>query len=169
MADSLFTFPNPVNEVSARLVAGGVVLIALAAIISAQPWIFIVLAYGFIARLLTGPTLSPLGQFVTRVLTPALPFEEKLVPGPPKRFAQGIGALFSVTAAVLAIGFDQIGAASIVLAVLAAFATLESVFGICVGCKVFALLMKAGVIPAEVCESCNEITLGGPAAAASSR
>ena len=94
MADSLFTFPNPVNEVSARLVAGGVVLIALAAIISAQPWIFIVLAYGFIARLLTGPTLSPLGQFVTRVLTPALPFEEKLEPGPTKRFAQGIGALF---------------------------------------------------------------------------
>ena len=169
MDDSLFSFPNPVNEVSARLVAGGVVLIALAAIISAQPWIFIVLAYGFIARLLTGPTLSPLGQFVTRVLTPALPFEEELVPGPPKRFAQGIGAVFSVTAAVLAIGFDQIGAASIVLAVLAAFATLESVFGVCVGCKIFALLMKAGVIPAAVCESCNEITLGGPATATGSR
>jgi phosphoribosylformylglycinamidine (FGAM) synthase-like amidotransferase family enzyme len=70
---------------------------------------------------------------------------------------------------VLAVGFDQIGAASIVLAVLAVFATLESVFGICVGCKVFALLMKAGVIPAEVCESCNNITLRAPAAAAGPR
>jgi hypothetical protein len=168
MVDSLFSFPNPVNEVSARLVAGGVVLIALAAIIFAQPWIFIVLAYGFLARVLTGPTLSPLGQFVTRVLTPALPFDEKLVPGPPKRFAQGIGAAFSVTAALLAAGFDQLSAASIVLAVLAVFATLESVFGICVGCKVFALLMKAGVIPAEICESCNNIALGAPATAATS-
>ncbi len=169
MTDPLFSFPNPVNEVSARLVAAGVVLIALAAILSAQPWIFIVLAYGFLARVLTGPTLSPLGQFVTRVVTPALPFEQKLVPGPPKRFAQGIGAAFSVTAAVLVVGFDQIGAGSILLVVLAAFATLESVFGICVGCKVFAILMRAGVIPAEVCESCNKITLSGPAAAAGSR
>ena len=169
MTESVFSFPNPVNEVSARLVAGGVVLIALAAIIFGQPWIFIVLAYGFLARVQTGPKLSPLGQFVTRVLTPALPLEEKLVPGPPKRFAQGIGALFSVTAAVLAVGFDQIGAASIVLAILVVFAMLESVFGICVGCKVFALLMKAGVIPAEVCESCNNITLRAPAAAAGSR
>ena len=159
MIASLFSFPNPVNEVSARLVAGAVVLIALAAIIFAQPWIMVVLAYGFIARVLTGPSLSPLGQFVTRVLTPALPFEEKLVPGPPKRFAQGIGAVFSITAVVLALGFDQVGAASVVLAVLAAFATLESVFGICVGCKVFALLMRLGLIPAEVCESCNNITL----------
>jgi hypothetical protein len=169
MVASFFSFPNPVNEVSARLVAGGVVLIALAAIIFAQPWIFVVLAYGFVARVLTGPTLSPLGQFVTRVLTPALPFDEKLVPGPPKRFAQGIGAVFSVTAAVLAIGFDQLGPASIVLAVLALFATLESVFGICVGCKVFALLMRAGLIPAEICESCNNITLGAPTAATGSR
>lgn len=169
MVASIFSFPNPVNEVSARLVAGGVVLIALAAIIFAQPWIFVVLAYGFVARVLTGPTLSPVGQFVTRVLTPALPFDEKLVPGPPKRFAQAIGAVFSVTAAVLVIGFDQLGAASVVLAVLALFATLESVFGICVGCKVFALLMRAGLIPAQVCESCNNITLGAPTAAAGSR
>jgi len=168
MVASIFSFPNPVNEVSARLVAGAVVLIALAAIVFAQPWIFVVLAYGFVARVLTGPTFSPLGQFVTRVLTPALPFDEKLVPGPPKRFAQGIGAIFSVTAAVLAIGFDQLGAASIVLAVLALFATLESVFGICVGCKVFALLMRAGLIPAEVCESCNNIALAPPTAAAGS-
>ena len=169
MVASIFSFPNPVNEVSARLVAGGVVLIALAAIIFAQPWIFVVLAFGFVARVLTGPTFSPLGQFVTRVLTPALPFDEKLVPGPPKRFAQGIGAVFSVTAAVLAIGFDQLGATSVVLAVLALFATLESVFGICVGCKVFALLMRAGLIPAEICESCNNIALGAPTAATGSR
>lgn len=168
MVASIFSFPNPVNEVSARLVAGAVVLIALSAIIFAQPWIFVVLAYGFVARVLTGPTFSPLGQFVTRVLTPALPFDERPVPGPPKRFAQGIGAIFSVTAAILAVSLDQLGAASVVLAVLALFATLESVFGICVGCKVFAQLMRAGLIPAEVCESCNNITLGAPTAAAGS-
>ena len=34
---------------------------------------------------------------------------------------------------------------------------LKSVFAYCVGCKVFALLMRAGVIPEDVCEECNDI------------
>jgi len=159
VSDRLFSFPNPVNEVSARLVAGGVVLLGLATIVLDQPWLTLVIAYGFIARVLTGPTLSPLGQFVTRVLTPRLPFDERPVAGPPKRFAQGIGVVFSVTAAVLAVGFGETTAAYVVLGVLVFFATLESVFGLCVGCKVFALLMRLGVIPEEVCESCNNIAL----------
>jgi hypothetical protein len=156
-ASRLFSFPNPVNEVSARLVAGGVVLLALTAIVFDQPWITVVLAYGFVARVLTGPTLSPLGQLVTRVITPRLPVAPKLVAGPPKRFAQGIGVVFSVTAMVLALGFGLRGAAYVVLGLLVVAATLESVFAYCLGCQVFALLMRAGVIPAEVCERCNNI------------
>ena len=61
----LFSFPHPVNDVSARLVAGGVVLMSAAAIAFDQPWLLAVIAYGFVARVLTGPTLSPLGQLVT--------------------------------------------------------------------------------------------------------
>ena len=91
---------------------------------------------------------------VTRVVTPHLPFAPRPVPGPPKRFAQGIGAVFSVSALVLnLLGFW--GAAEIVLALLTAAAFLESAFGFCLGCKAFALLIRVGVIPAEVCESCN--------------
>lgn len=153
----LFSFPDPVNEVSARLVAGGVVLMSVATITLDQPWFLLVIAYGFIARVLTGPTLSPLGQFVTRVLTPALPFETKEVPGPPKRFAQGIGVVFSVTAAVLALGFGLTTAAYVVLGGLIFAASLEAFLGLCLGCKIFALLMKVGIIPAEVCERCNNI------------
>src|SRR3954462_6600944 len=97
---SVFSFPNPVNEVSARLVAAGVVLMALTAVVLDQHWLLIPLAFGFVARVLTGPTLSPLGQLVTRGITPRLSVPPKLVPGPPKRFAQGIGATFSVTAAI---------------------------------------------------------------------
>ncbi|HEY2794034.1 MAG TPA: DUF4395 domain-containing protein [Micromonosporaceae bacterium] len=153
----VFSFPNPVNEVSARLVAAGVVILAAVTIIFDAPWLTVVIAYGFIARVLSGPTLSPLGQFVTRVATPLLPFQPKLVPGPPKRFAQAVGVVFSVTAAVLAVGFGQHLAAYIVLGLLIVAATLESVFGLCLGCKAFALLMRAGLIPAEVCEECNNI------------
>ncbi|HEY7633307.1 MAG TPA: DUF4395 domain-containing protein, partial [Thermoleophilaceae bacterium] len=118
------------------------------------------IAYGFLARVLTGPTLSPLGQIVTRWITPNLPFAERLVPGPPKRFAQGIGVAFSLTAAVLALGFAEHTAAYVVLALLIVAATLESVFGICLGCRLFTLLMRAGLIPAEVCERCANLAVG---------
>lgn len=156
---NLFSFPNPVNEVSARLVAGGVVLMAVAAIVSGQRWITLVIAYGFLARVLTGPKLSPLGQLVTRVITPNLPVKAKFVPGPPKRFAQGMGFAFSTTAAVLALGFKQWGAAEIVLGMLIGAATLESVFAYCMGCKIFAYGMKIGLIPTRYCEECNNLTL----------
>jgi hypothetical protein len=160
----LFDFPDPVNEVSARLVAGGVVLMALAALVFQQPWILAPLAYGFVARVLTGPTLSPLGQFVTRVLTPRLGLPEKLVPGPPKRFAQGMGATITVTAAVLHFGFGLTGAAYVLLGAIVVAATLESVFAFCVGCQVFGVLMHVGVIPAHVCERCNDLSwLNSPA------
>lgn len=154
---SLFRFPNPVNEVSARLVASGVVLQCVAFIVFRQPWQLIPLAYGFLARVLTGPTLSPLGQFVTRVLTPRMPIAEKLVPGPPKRFAQGIGATLSIGSLVAWSAGDH-GLAMGAVAAIAVAATLESVFAICLGCVIFAQLMRVGLIPAEVCESCNDIS-----------
>lgn len=162
MSDGIFTFPNPVNEVSARLVAAGVVVLALVAIVFNLPWLTLLIAYGFIARVAAGPRFSPLGLLVTKVLTPALPFKEKLVPGPPKRFAQAIGVVFSVTAAVLAVGLGLTTAAYVVLGVLAFFAFLESALGLCVGCRVFAVLMKVGVIPEAVCEECNNLSLGSP-------
>jgi hypothetical protein len=148
-----------VNEVSARVVAGGVVILSALTIALDLPWLTAVIAYGFVARVLTGPTLSPLGQLVTKGITPRLPLAERPVPGPPKRFAQGMGAVMSVTAAVLALGFDLHTAAYVVLGLLIAAATLESVFGLCLGCKIFALLMRAGVIPDEVCERCSNLVL----------
>jgi Domain of unknown function (DUF4395) len=154
---SLFSFPDPVNEVSARLVAGGVVLMSLGTVLLNQPWVTAVIAYGFLARVSSGPTLSPLGQVVTRVITPRLRVAARPVPGPPKRFAQGIGAVFSISAALLALGFGLTSAAYVMLGLLIVAATLESVFGLCLGCKAFAVLMRAGVIPEEVCERCNNL------------
>jgi hypothetical protein len=156
-ARELFSFPDPVNEVSARLVAGGVVLLGLAALVFDLRWLVPVLAYGFVARALSGPTLSPLGQFVTRVVTPRLGLEPRYVSGPPKRFAQATGAVFTLAATVLTFGFHEWGAAQILLGILVVFATLESVFAFCVGCKVFAILMRVGLVPSDVCERCNDI------------
>jgi hypothetical protein len=157
-----FTFPDPVNEVSARLVAGGVVVMAATAVLADARWLTLVLAYGFVARVLAGPTFSPLGLLVTRVVTPRLGMAPRPVPGPPKRFAQGIGATFTVSAALLAYLADSWSAAQTVLAVLLVAASLEAFAGLCLGCKAFALLMRAGVIPESVCERCNDLHLGAP-------
>ena len=159
----LFSFPDPVDEVSARLVAGGVVGMAAATIALDQPWILAPLAYGFAARVLTGPTLSPLGQLVTKVVRPRLPLEPKPVPGPPKRLAQGMGLAMSATAAALtATGHKQAGYG--VLAALLVAAGLEAFAGYCLACRMFPLLIKAGVVPEEACERCANIWAERPAA-----
>jgi hypothetical protein len=160
-----FRFPNPVNEVAARVVAGGVVVMAVAALGLRQPWLLLPLAYGFVARVLTGPRLSPLGLLATRVVAPRLG-PPKLVAGPPKRFAQGIGAVVTVSGAVLHFAFGLTGAAYVLLGVIIVAATLESVFAFCIGCQVFGLLMRWGVVPDEVCDRCNEIWLERHAPAA---
>jgi hypothetical protein len=156
-----FTFPNPVNEVSARLVAAGVVAMAVLALTFGLQWMTIVLAYGFVARVLAGPRLSPLALLVTRVVTPRLGLPGRPVPGPPKRFAQGIGAAFTLTALLLT-GLGFWTAAAVVLGLLASAAFLESAFGICLGCMAFALLMRRGIVPSEVCERCNDIWAAAP-------
>ncbi|HEU5301565.1 MAG TPA: DUF4395 domain-containing protein [Acidimicrobiia bacterium] len=157
----LSAFPETVNEVSARLVAAGVVAMAVGILAFDQWWILVPLVYGFVARVAAGPRFSPLGLLVTKVVTPNLAVEPRIVPGPPKQFAQGIGALFSVTVAVLHLGGAS-DAAAVVLGMLAFAATLESAFGYCLGCKVFSLLMRVGVIPESVCEACNDLTLRRP-------
>lgn len=161
----MFSFPDPVNEVSARLVAAGVVLMSAAAVAFDQRWLVAVIAYGFVARVLAGPTFSPLAQLVTRVVTPRLAVAARPVPGPPKRFAQGIGAAFSLTAALLGYGFGLWGAAWVVLGMLGAAAFLEAAFALCLGCRAFALLVRAGVISEAACERCDprSMTLSPPA------
>jgi hypothetical protein len=153
---ALFSFPDPVNEISARLVAGGVVIMVVLTIALDLRWATAVIAYGFVARVLTGPSLSPLGQLVTRVITPRLGLAERPVAGPPKRFAQAMGVAFSLTALILTI-LGEWTAAEVMLALLGCAAFLESAFAICLGCVTFGLLIRAGVVPDEVCERCNNI------------
>ena len=96
---TLVGFPNPVNEKAARVVAGLVVLSALTALLLQAGWLLWLLALGFLLRVLSGPRFSPFGLLATRVAAPRLG-PPRLVPGPPKRFAQGLGLAFSLSAAL---------------------------------------------------------------------
>ncbi len=158
----VFSFPHPANEYAARMVAGMVVALSVGIIVFQVPWLMYVLAYGFLARVLTGPTLSPMGMLATRVLVPLFGHHVKEVAGPPKRFAQAVGLIFSVTALLLYYTFGLSLAAYGVLGVLVFFAVLEAAVGFCTGCFVFGYMMRWGIIPEETCEKCNNLQLTVP-------
>ncbi len=150
------SFPNPVNETSARLVAAGAVVQSVAFLVIREWWVLVPLAYGFLARVVAGPRFSPLGRLVTEVITPRVRVAHRFVPGPPKRFAQGVGLAFSAGALVASLaGSDAV--AVVLVAGLAVAASLEAVFAVCLGCIVFGHLMNWGVIPSHVCESCHDV------------
>ena len=156
MRERVFSFPNPVNEKAARTVAFVVMVLAVLTLATSWYWLLAVLVYGFVARVLSGPTLSPLGRLASTVIAPRLG-AEKPVSGPPKRFAQGMGATITTAAAIAALGFSAHGVADVLLVALIIAAGLESILGFCLGCKVFGLLMRVGLIPAEVCAECADI------------
>jgi len=152
----LFSFPNPVNEKAARTVAGVVLVTVVVILATGWYWLLVPLAYGFWARVFTGPTLSPLGWTAQNVIAPRLG-ERRPVPGPPKRFAQLMGAVMSTAALVLALIVGNHTAADVVLILFLPAAGLESIVGYCVGCKAFGLLMRAGIVPERVCAECADI------------
>jgi hypothetical protein len=156
MFAEIFSFPNPVNEKAARTVALVVMLLAFLTLATSWYWLLVPLAYGFAARVLTGPTLSPLGRLASRVVAPRLG-PEKLVPGPPKRFAQAMGATITAVAAIAALGFAAYGIADVLLAALILAAGLESIFAYCLGCQIFGVLMRAGIVPERVCVECADV------------
>jgi hypothetical protein len=152
-----FDFPNPVNETSARVVAGGVVAMAATAVATDRLWLTLPLSYGFAARVATGPRLSPLGRLATEVVTPRIRVDHRFSPGPPKRMAQAMGLAMSGTALALRYRYRRTGAAKAVLAALTTAAALEAGMGLCLGCKLFQLGMRVGLVPPRVCEECNNI------------
>ena len=152
-----FGFPAVVNEKAARVVAGGVALLAATALLTGWLWLSAVLVVGFALRVAAGPRFSPLGRFAAKVVAPRLG-APKLVPGPPKRFAQTVGLVLTLVATgFLLAGVPSVTAA--LLGVLLLFATLESVVGFCAGCWAFGLLMRVGVVPDDVCAACSDISL----------
>lgn len=153
----LFAFPETVNEYAARTVAAGVVAMCALLLVTGWHWLVVPLAYGFVARVLSGPTYSPLALLATKVVVPKLGLPNRETAGAPKRFAQGIGATLSVTAVVV-LAAGHAGAASVLVAMIMVAASLEAALGFCVGCFMFGGLIRFGLIPESVCAECANIS-----------
>lgn len=151
----LLAFPNPVNEYAARATAGLVVFLAIASVIVDRWWLYLVLAGGFALRVAGGPRYSPFGRISVHLIIPMLG-KTRMVPGPPKRFAQAIGLSLSSAALVCSLAGASTSA-RVLAGLIVAAALLESVGGLCLGCVIFGSLQRHGVIPESVCEACNNI------------
>ncbi len=153
----MFRFPETVDENAARLVAGGVVILTATFLLTGWLPLLVVLFYGFVARVVSGPTFSPLALIATRVILPRTSWEARPTAGAPKRFAQAIGATLSGVAVVLGLTVSA-GAAAIPVAMILAAASLESFAGYCLGCTIFGWLMRRGVIPEAICVECADLS-----------
>ena len=104
-----------------------------------------------------GPRFSPLGRLAARVVAPRLG-APRMVSGAPKRFAQGVGLAVTVGASIAWLAGAP-AVATVLLAVLVLFATLEAAIGFCAGCYAFGLLIRAGLVSDDTCVECADISL----------
>lgn len=148
---SFFTFPERVNEYAARTVATVVATSTAVAFGFRWGWIFPILALGFVLRVGWGPKFSPLARFAMFFADRVL--GSKPVAGPPKRFAQGIGAICMIAASALWFAHFET-AAWAVAGMVVVFATLEATIAFCMGCWIYARLQRAGIFPPDACVDC---------------
>lgn len=150
-------FPNIVDDVTVRLIAAVILVLAVVALAAHQWWLYAVLAADFALRSGWGPSASPIAILVNRWIRPRVAAKPRYTAGPPKRFAAAVGAVFTVAATILWLAGTSVPVI-VIGAVMVVFPALESIFGICVGCIVFGWLMRLGLIPESVCLECADIT-----------
>jgi hypothetical protein len=157
-------FPSLVDDVTVRIIAAEVLVLAVLALAAGQWWLYGVLAADFVLRSALGPSASPLAILAQRVVRPRVPAAKRLTAGPPKRFAAAIGAVLTLAATALALVVALTGSGAAATAVVAIgvvmvlFPALEAVFGLCVGCLLFGALMRLGLVPEDVCLDCADLT-----------
>lgn len=92
-----------------------------------------------------GVQKHPYGLFFKAVIRPRLAAPKELEDPAPPTFAQGVGFFVSLVGLVLHVSGVPFG---LVIAAAAAFvaAFLNSVFAYCLGCQLYLLLVRAGII-----------------------
>lgn len=124
------------------------VVIALALLL-ANPWpafaLFAVLSALFALGAFAGVTKGPWSMVFRRFIRPRLGPPSELEDPAPPTFAQGVG--FAITLLGLTLHLLGVPYAIVIFAGLAFVAAfLNSVFGFCLGCHIYLLLVRAGLI-----------------------
>jgi hypothetical protein len=121
--------------------------LALVDLTQAALWLMVVIALLFLWSVVS-PRTAPWGVLFRKLVRPRLAPPEELEDPRPPRFAQGVGLLVTslgIVLHVLGVPFALPIAAA--LAFVAAF--LNAVFGYCLGCEIWLLLQRAGLVGRE--------------------
>lgn len=145
--------PYPVlNERAIRAGAGMMFALGLFAFFQAfylREFLFIqifvlVFFFDFLMKVVVGTKFSPISNLANLIVRGQTP---EYVGAVQKRFAWSIGLILSGTMLILLFGFGVQGWQNLLIcATCLTFMFMESAFGICVGCKIYALLLKAGIM-----------------------
>ena len=128
-----------VNEQVTRLNALFTILVTILAFVLNSKILFVFLMADFFIRAFTEMKFSPI-SYTSHSVRNALSLSLKMIDKAPKIFAARLGFLMSTIITILYI--LNLSAASLIVAgVLVFFATLEFVFGICVGCLIYTYLI----------------------------
>jgi hypothetical protein len=124
----------------------GIIALNLLAFVFQQPWLVAFVAAVMLAGA-ADPRLALFQQFYVRVLKPAGLVKPRVVldDPAPHRFAQALGGAFLV-AATLALAVGAALAGWVLVGLVVALAFVNFAFDFCVGCQLFFLLARAGVI-----------------------
>lgn len=140
-----------VNENKTRLIATLVILLVLSFELSNSILFIAILIPDFLIRTSTFGKFSYLG-FLADKLIPILKIRNKPTDIAPKRFAAGVGFVFSDLILIFYV-VDQKEFAFGLSYILILFAILESAFGICAGCYAYTYLKRWGFIRVKRIES----------------
>jgi hypothetical protein len=116
----------------------------VAGVLDASWWLLLFACVMFAWGTVLGPARHPYGLFFRAVIRPKLTAPKYLEPETPPRFAQGVGLLVSGVGLVLhlvGVPYGLVAAAS--AAFIAAF--LNAVFGLCLGCELYGVLLRLGL------------------------
>lgn len=131
---------DTVNERVLRILAVFVVTLTAIALFIVEPWIMFFLAVDFAVRAFSYPQFSLL-RFLAQKISQVLKQEPVPVNAGPKRFAAGLGMVFSLLIGGL-LFTDYFFLTALAGGMLVACAVLESVAGYCVGCKIYTLQLQ---------------------------
>jgi flagellar biosynthesis protein FliR len=128
-----------INENVARIIASFTIIIVLAGLYFKSPFIIAALAIDFSLRAFTNGNYSPL-KYISKRFSNYFGTDPKMVDAAPKKFAAGIGFLFTVTIAGLQ-WFQHDISTDLVATALLICAGLESFKGFCLGCIVYTYIV----------------------------
>lgn len=145
--------PYPVlNERAIRAGAGIVFALGLFAFFQAfylREFFYIqilvvILFVDFFTKVIIGTRYSPMSRLSNWIVRSQRP---EYVGAVQKRFAWSIGLLLATSMIVLIYGFGVVGLPNLIIcSICLTFMFMESAFGICVGCKLYGLLVTHGII-----------------------